>query len=363
MRTIKSMSKLTDPEKIKIAKKTTWLTFLDDDSFIKCCKKLVENKINLRALLHVTKYIKPENFFIDMVIDYLLSHKNFLGLIYNPDDISKRLNISIDEAEEFVKKYKKDKVTSKEGFINRHGENIGSQKFKQFQNTSALSSSDEWFKKKFGEDWKKEKKKELKKRSQFSIHFWIARGLSKKDAIKKVKEIQYKYAGVNRKYWEDKGFSKEDIDLIIAEISVKKGLHNRNRIYLKKVYGPKWREVYKKNFGKYRKRMERLKLWMPLDLKDAYIKYKILCVFYSEQSIIEYGLKDIEKRSMRFHVDHKFSIKQGFLSNIEPQIIGSIVNLEILPAIENIRKNSKCSITKEELLILYKELQNENKEN
>jgi len=51
-----------------------------------------------------------------------------------------------------------------------------------------------------------------------------------------------------------------------------------------------------------------------------------------------------------YHIDHKFSIKQGYMDNIKPHIIGNIANLEMLPAIDNIKKKNKCSITIEELL-------------
>jgi hypothetical protein len=62
---------------------------------------------------------------------------------------------------------------------------------------------------------------------------------------------------------------------------------------------------------------------------------------------------DIFWKKPKYHVDHKFSITQGFLNNIPPEIIGSFHNLEMLYHTNNIRKNSKCSITKEELLKLY----------
>lgn len=50
-----------------------------------------------------------------------------------------------------------------------------------------------------------------------------------------------------------------------------------------------------------------------------------------------------------FHLDHKYSVLAGFKENIPPYIIGSIHNLEMIPAIENVSKKEKCSISKEEL--------------
>jgi hypothetical protein len=59
------------------------------------------------------------------------------------------------------------------------------------------------------------------------------------------------------------------------------------------------------------------------------------------------------KRGNDYHLDHKFSVIKGFIEGISPEIIGSIYNLEIIPRIDNVRKNSGCSITKEELLEKY----------
>ena len=53
-----------------------------------------------------------------------------------------------------------------------------------------------------------------------------------------------------------------------------------------------------------------------------------------------------------YHLDHKFSIIEGFKNNIKPEIIGSINNLEFIPWEENLLKRAKCSITKEQLINL-----------
>ena len=65
-------------------------------------------------------------------------------------------------------------------------------------------------------------------------------------------------------------------------------------------------------------------------------------------------LDNFEKRGHAnkgmYHLDHKFSIVEGFKQNIPPYIIGHICNLEMIVARNNLIKNKKCSITKEELL-------------
>lgn len=59
------------------------------------------------------------------------------------------------------------------------------------------------------------------------------------------------------------------------------------------------------------------------------------------------------KRSVDWHLDHKYSIVRGWAENVPPEIIGSIHNLELLLGTENVTKNAKCSINKETLLELY----------
>lgn len=56
-----------------------------------------------------------------------------------------------------------------------------------------------------------------------------------------------------------------------------------------------------------------------------------------------------------YHLDHRYSICAGYLNNVPPEIIGNIANLEMLPAIINIKKGSNCSISLDDLLqVFYK---------
>ena len=50
-----------------------------------------------------------------------------------------------------------------------------------------------------------------------------------------------------------------------------------------------------------------------------------------------------------YNLDHMYSIKEGFLNDVDPEIIGNIANLEFIPWEENLSKNKICSITLEEL--------------
>jgi len=59
------------------------------------------------------------------------------------------------------------------------------------------------------------------------------------------------------------------------------------------------------------------------------------------------------KRGKNYHLDHKYSIVQGYKDKINPVILGSYVNLELIKAYDNITKRDDCSITKEDLFNEY----------
>jgi hypothetical protein len=56
------------------------------------------------------------------------------------------------------------------------------------------------------------------------------------------------------------------------------------------------------------------------------------------------------KRGRKYHLDHKFSVAEGFNYGVDPHIIGSVHNLEIIPYKENCSKGEKCSVSLEDLL-------------
>jgi hypothetical protein len=62
------------------------------------------------------------------------------------------------------------------------------------------------------------------------------------------------------------------------------------------------------------------------------------------------------------HLDHIFSKKEGFMQKIPANIIGSFVNLRMLPCKENLSKGIKCDITSEDLHNRYLLFEEENPE-
>jgi len=87
---------------------------------------------------------------------------------------------------------------------------------------------------------------------------------------------------------------------------------------------------------------------------NFYDMYKAKVWHFTNKNKLE-SIKNIEKRGRiglknnPFHLDHKYSISEGFKNNIPAHIIGSIYNLEMIPALENCSKQDKCSILLEDL--------------
>jgi len=87
--------------------------------------------------------------------------------------------------------------------------------------------------------------------------------------------------------------------------------------------------------------------------KEGYIEYRFLVDQETRKTYKAYKqIIDPNNigRSYKYHLDHKYSIYQGFIDNIDPKIIGSIHNLQMLSFDTNISKGSDCSITKEKLI-------------
>ena len=301
----------------------------------------------------------PEKFDIEIVKKYIMyvsSQSNKRGLQYEPEYWMYRCNISYDAAAQKVIDFKTNKSTSKENFIKRHGEEEGIEMFKKFQKSSAYSSSDEWFINKYGDDWEEQKKYFGRKKSKRCIEYWTNHGHNENEAVIEISKYQLSNAGVNIQYYKSRGYTDTEIDIIMKSIRKKQKQHNRNTNYLKEKYPNDWKEIYDEVSEKYRKRMEELGVWIENDIIDDFKKYKSLVNRYTNRNILYYGdlIENLEMRSKQFQLDHKYSIKMGFINDIPAEIVGSIVNLEILPAILNNSKKEKCSITKQQLSTQYK---------
>lgn len=315
--------------------------------------------IDSRSLRKPFEDTPPERFNLEIIkryVNYVSVHPNPKAVQYEPEYWMYRTNVSYDDALLMVSKHKRTKSTSKENFILRHGEEKGLKMFEKFQKTSAYSSSDEWFQNTYGENWEEKKAYEMRRKSKRCIEYWIYRGYDTEIAKLKVSEYQRTTSGLHRDYYINLGYTEDEIDIIFNEIRKKQKNHHRNTNYLKEKYPDNWKEIYEEVSEKYRKKMEQLGIWIETEIIDNFNKYKSLVNRYTDRSLLFYGnlVENLEMRSKEFQLDHKYSIKMGFINDIPPEIIGSIVNLEILPAKLNNSKKEKCSITKKQLFHQYK---------
>lgn len=71
-------------------------------------------------------------------------------------------------------------------------------------------------------------------------------------------------------------------------------------------------------------------------------------------------LENFEQRGREeYHVDHVLSIREGFDRGIDPEIVGHISNLRMLPAESNRSKGARSDIELEELLAAIEEIEQE----
>lgn len=146
---------------------------------------------------------------------------------YDPYYISKRDNISIDEAKENIDKFKKNKATSLENFVKKHGAVDGYEMFKKFQETSKHTEAK--YIKQYGEIEGSNKWKEYIKvktnTSVYTINYWLNQGFSPEESEILRKEFHKNNLSTSSiDYWISKGMSEEEAKNKIDEMIDKKGV-------------------------------------------------------------------------------------------------------------------------------------------
>jgi hypothetical protein len=91
----------------------------------------------------------------------------------------------------------------------------------------------------------------------------------------------------------------------------------------------------------------------PMTLTE-YEKYK-KAVWKETTKSYKQHKETLGERNRFNHLDHIYSILQGFRDDIDPIILGSIVNLRILDSKLNQSKNTRSDYSKEKLMELYEE--------
>jgi hypothetical protein len=90
--------------------------------------------------------------------------------------------------------------------------------------------------------------------------------------------------------------------------------------------------------------------WKPDDPEYLeFKKYRRKVYYWTSKNDLT-QLENYNKRGrFGFHLDHKYSITEGFKNKVPPKVIGSIDNLEFICYTDNLSKGTKCSITLEKL--------------
>ena len=130
-----------------------------------------------------------------------------------------------------------------------------------------------------------------------------------------MKKLILKY--LNRQYLFDNGFIIHD---------------EFNILYIKDDLKAVFGENTLKEFEKYRKDADSR---TNITLKKFYYKIRNI---------------EIQGKEYGYSLDHKYSVYDGFINNVDPEIIAHWKNLECIPELENSKKSKKSSITLEELL-------------
>jgi len=113
-----------------------------------------------------------------------------------------------------------------------------------------------------------------------------------------------------------------------------------------------WTEESKKKY--IQTGIEQGRFWKPDDLEyTEFKKYRRKVYYWTSKNDLTL-MENWDNRSKTgYHLDHKYSISEGFKNRVPPSIIGSIYNLEFLLSLDNAKKGTKCSITLGKLYELF----------
>lgn len=158
-------------------------------------------------------------------------------------------------------------------------------------------------------------------------------------------ELAMKYGWLNR-------LSPEDKIVWIQEVMLKTGSHK----WWQQASAEEIQRVVVKRFSTIAQVSKEL-IQHAQDRPTDYAAYMDAVWYVTADSYAKFKwmIDPDNKRGPDWHLDHIYSVKMGFVNNINPQIIGSKHNLRIISKTQNLQKNIKCDISIEELLEKYYE--------
>jgi signal recognition particle subunit SEC65 len=207
----------------------------------------------------------------------------------------------------------------------------------------------------FGYSYDEARKYCCEKRRKVSprlIEYWLDKGYSVKESKLKITNFQKECSPRSIFHWMKNGYTEEEA---LEKVSNHQAYNSLESI--KKRYDCSLEEAFEIQEDI----VDKIRNTNVLNGRniDKSLEYS----FFVYNKEVEYETNKTKKISKLkkpsgYSLDHKFSIKEGFLNSIEPKIIGSLPNLEYITISKNSSKQSKCSITKEELIKDYHEYTN-----
>jgi hypothetical protein len=263
-----------------------------------------------------------------------------------------------------ILKIKENNSRSLESYIKKHGEFLGKEKYNKFikslEKRKETEINNYISSKNISKDCAENlfKIKRIKS-SPRRIEYWLNKNYTYEESLKKVSEwqkdvsprtINYWIKYKNMSYQEALKSMKDFQDNISINSIMKRYLCNFEEAF----------QIQEKIVKKIIEGMKRNGVNRSFDKKTEYHEYKLKVLYETARNYKRYYYiinPDNKIRSFNdYHLDHKFSIINGFKNNIDPKIIGSYINLELIESKLNLIKSTNNSITKEELLEKYKKI-------
>lgn len=204
------------------------------------------------------------------------------------------------------------------------------------------------------------------------FEFWINKGFDLEEARAKVSEQQSTFSKKKciEKYGEEEGlrvwkkrqehwqktlYDKPESE--ISEINSKKNrwknltdseaseLKTKTAKAVKETCSKRTLQEKRELGKKLSEAMIRSGIATPIEDRDAFQEYRNKVNLETARHDLT-KLDNFDKRGPKgYHLDHKYSVFEGFKNNVPVEIIGHICNLEMIPFNHNTSKGSNCSVT------------------
>ena len=166
---------------------------------------------------------------------------------------------------------------------------------------------------------------------------WTIRQLKWQETLNSKPEAERQSINKKKNYWNTKS-TNEKVDIKNRMVSTLKETVSKRTVEEKRELGKRMSDAQVKHG-----------IATPVEDRDKFQEYRNKVGRESARYNLQL-LENFDKRGPKeYHLDHKYSVFEGFKNNVPVEIIGHVCNLEMLRYDENTSKGGKCSITLEEL--------------